>query len=1730
MNSSMLSRAFLAVLCCLTLLAVEAAAQSGPENKRCLTREQLLIEPLFSACPPLLDEASVSDNSFTAKMWLHAGPSTYTMRWLGEGYFSERNFIYDEDTGLYDGVCEGVYACSIPPGGWVEAEHWEVFVGTLLADNVGSWTYQELRDGLVFQSRTFDVRELELSALSGADQIGVVDEPLARPLRLQLESFEGIGIEDEVIGWELTGPGGAKRAWVSGIGSGSETDAEGIDEAFIRLGSKPGTYTLRLNNRRITPDSEPTFTFTAIDDIEDTDPVEEHPDFEEGVGENRAQQCDQVGNPVALSLGNKFQREADLEATGLSPIEFVRYHNSLGFVSDSFANYWTHTYDRYIEIPAAPHIDPVKVVRPDGRKVNFHWDGAGYRPFPGVHSGLEETADGWTWTAEDLTVETFDADGRLVEITDLAGRVQSATRDASGRLTRIDSNTGGSLEFTYDGSGRLESATDQAGRTWAYRYDTLGRLEFVDKPDGTSREYHYEDLRHAYALTGITLEDGERYSWYEYDDQGRAIASYHAGNADRVDIEYGADGDRIVLDPTGNATVYRTRIENKRGLLESISGPICSEGCGETDVQQTFDDALNVTSRTAYGVMTLFGDFDARGQPGYMVQAAGTAQEKRVDYQYDPDFPYRVTRISEPSVLGGESRVTTRTYDSYGNLLSETVDGFDPFGAPVSRTVSHRYDGPFGQITETDGPRMDVSDITRYEYYADSAAEGDNRARLRAIVDPNGIRVRDRIVYSPTGKILSEDRPNGVNVAYEYDLGSDRIRSLTESADGEFRRTRWEYTPAGDVERLIIDDESGAEIITRFSYDGARRLTQVESRIAAEFPYSAGQWVRYEFDAAGNAVAETAGSADTPGNDHVIERVFDAFNRIDTITRGGIVEDFDHDPDGTLRVRTDGNLNTTTYSYDALRRLTRSEHVGQPPMLFEYDMNGNRASVSAPGDQLTRFWHDDLDNLVKRDSPDTGVTAWTYNAAGQATSETDAIGQVATYSYDAAGRLTAVDRSGTDDDIGYSYDDCPNGVGRLCAVTSGWGHTTDYGWNAMGERVSVTTDAGQVLYSHGPGGALTAIEYPSGRTVRFENDRGGLPLQIRLAQPGQPDAILVQDIRYSPLGRPIAWRFANGLQTSIEMDARQRPRAIDIPGVMSWLAGAYDGNDNLLSRDGNGGAVDYAYDALDRLIASASPSFEVGFDYDAAGNRLSRTMDGAVEYGSYEPRSNRIVSHGDRRFTLDPNGSTIGVSVDGLPQRNYVYSGRNRLREAIDSVSSSALASYRYDALGQRVEKVTSEGVRRFLYGPRGELLVELDGAGNVLHEFVYLAGQPVVDLNAVPAVPPPEAAPDEIVVDDSEASVWGANWQIKSSTHAVMGTFLQNRRRENRAIYWYVDQPGFAGGAHDVFVRWLQPAGEGHHTNYDVRAGGQASVPVIIEHAAHEPGDWVLLGNFEFAPAGASPTQYVGLTGFSNDQGFEGRFLEADAVKLVPTFISGGAAEPVFIHGDHLGTPQYATDLEGTVIWTADYLPFGEATVDEDPDGDGSSYSLNIRFPGQYFDAETGLHYNYFRTYDPTLGRYLESDPIGLQSDPNTFVYVAANPLKNVDPSGLAYFAFRPLSGFESLSYYCSSGTIRDNLNIQFSHEHLFFEDGKRPSNLGFFTDGMVREDDPINLSKYRCRSGRYNDCIMRKAADVTVGGDYCFVGINGQNNCQDWAARVRANYAVLAKDPKVQKECTCP
>ena len=164
------------------------------------------------------------------------------------------------------------------------------------------------------------------------------------------------------------------------------------------------------------------------------------------------------------------------------------------------------------------------------------------------------------------------------------------------------------------------------------------------------------------------------------------------------------------------------------------------------------------------------------------------------------------------------------------------------------------------------------------------------------------------------------------------------------------------------------------------------------------------------------------------------------------------------------------------------------------------------------------------------------------------------------------------------------------------------------------------------------------------------------------------------------------------------------------------------------------------------------------------------------------------------------------------------------------------------------------------------------------------------------------------------------------------------------------------------------------------------------------------LIGSATAAPYGAAwnnvPAGSYILTARATDDRGATRSSSA-----IPITVTGGGPSILYLHGDHLGTPRVATNEANVVVWRNPPTtePFGMAQPEEDPDADGRPTVINLRFPGQYFDRETLLHYNYFRDhYFPDLGRYGQSDPIGLAGGINTYAYVGGNPIMGIDPTGL--------------------------------------------------------------------------------------------------------------------------------
>ncbi len=193
-----------------------------------------------------------------------------------------------------------------------------------------------------------------------------------------------------------------------------------------------------------------------------------------------------------------------------------------------------------------------------------------------------------------------------------------------------------------------------------------------------------------------------------------------------------------------------------------------------------------------------------------------------------------------------------------------------------------------------------------------------------------------------------------------------------------------------------------------------------------------------------------------------------------------------------------------------------------------------------------------------------------------------------------------------------------------------------------------------------------------------------------------------------------------------------------------------------------------------------------------------------------------------------------------------------------------------------------------------------------------------------------------------------------------------------------------------------------------DISVSGSSSVSQVAFYQ----------GNTLIGSTGSSPYQWTW------DNVAAGNYrITAQATDADGSIVSSGAinlqvglpgTQVFYIHSDHLNTPRLVTDEQNTVVWRNLPLgePFGLSPPEEDPDGNGVPFVLNLRYSGQYYDKETNLNYNYYRDYDPATGRYPQSDPIGLRGGINTYSYVGGNPLTRIDPDGRFWLLILSFAG----------------------------------------------------------------------------------------------------------------------
>jgi RHS repeat-associated protein len=1003
---------------------------------------------------------------------------------------------------------------------------------------------------------------------------------------------------------------------------------------------------------------------------------------------------DCVGNPADACNGNKFQSERDYQNNDGS-LSFTRIYSSILWDKDIGLGFgWSSSFHAYLQILNATTLF---VFRANGTGEQFVKDTIGvWQGDADTQLMVTQDASGYVLTSQKGDTDRYDIQGRLASHTDPSGKTTSYSYDGNGRLSQVTGPFGHSLSFSYDTYGRLDHFTDPAGRLITYTYNN-GDLMRATYPDGSSRIYHYENLTFPHRLTGISEDNGagtvSRYATYTYDDFGKVSNTQHAitDNASPQEsfvIRYDAVNQATVTDALGNQEqlTFETRLGTKM-LVKKLAL------ADNKVLTQSFDANTNLISKTNEEGRVTNYTYNATNQKLSQTEAVGTPEERTTSYQYLSPTLSLPTLIQSPSVFIAHQKQTSTIYQN-NNPVTITQSGYRPDGAPISRTVSMQYNSA-GQVTQIDGPRTDVLDITTLDYYP--CALGNECGQLKSVTNALG-QLTTYDTYNADGRITQITDPNGVVSQYTYDTRG-RVATLTQTPPGAApRTTSYLYDSSGQP----IQTQMPNGVTLTYSYDAAHYLRSVSD--------NAGNKVEYRYDAKGNRTQET--SKDPDGT--VVRAVttsYDARNRVTAINAGGSLTQQIHDALGNLITQTDPNNATagspvnTNYSYDALNRLIQTFDRLGSPVAYSYDVNDKITQIIPSNGISTRYAYDDLGNLLQEQSPTRGTTTYIHNDAGQVLSRTDADGIMVAYAYDALGRLTQMDYPGVDDDISYVFDSapgCTNGIGRLCMVTDASG-ITRYAYDGFGNMTQETkTELGvtyTIQYAYDAANQLTAITYPDGRTITYTRNLAGRVTDVTLANNGITTNLL-SAITTRADGLIKSQTFGNGLTETRTYDLQGRLTNQNVGSETRSYT--YDTNGNLITIP----STTYGYDLIDRLVQAALGTESTSYLYEGNGDLLYKTSSSP----NPPPR--------DDVFTYDAPGHLTQYKKGGVVKGSYVYDYHNlRTRKS----SASGIAVYHYDQHGNLIAETRTDGtlIRTYLWF-NNTPVVQIDRNGTA-EIFTYL-------------------------------------------------------------------------------------------------------------------------------------------------------------------------------------------------------------------------------------------------------------------------------------------------------------------------------------------------------------------------------------------------------------------------
>ncbi|NIJ74280.1 MULTISPECIES: RHS repeat-associated core domain-containing protein [unclassified Xanthomonas] len=1124
------------------------------------------------------------------------------------------------------------------------------------------------------------------------------------------------------------------------------------------------------------------------------------------------------GNPCDVKTGEKFQTERDLDLGWITLTRY--YHSGIALNTGAFGPGWTFSHSLHLTIQG----DALGLVEGSGYAVPFRKLGSEYRAANASGERIVANGDQWVLYREDA-IYTFDAKGKLVSRMAEDGSGWVYGYNARGRLQNIASLQGRSIELVYadDNDDALITGIVSGGVQLAsYGYDQQ-RLASVTYADGKSRIYHYEDTRFPRHLTGVTTEDGQRFSTFAYDEVGRAISSQHAGGIDGITLAYSAAGTRVT-DALGDVNDYT--MTEAGGASPKVATVARTDGT----LQYSYNDQSSDFRRRLSSVT------DRRGIQTQHSYAEATENGIAVN----------IHTVREAVGQPQERTTTTRTAASSNRLLSVQTGGrtvsysYNDRLQPVQMTSSDTSSGKQRTVTysyceasdvaatdsacpiiglpkSVDGARTDVNDITSFTYYPsdDSTCTTSpttcphRKGDLWKVTNALG-QVTEYLAYDGAGRVLSAKDANGVITDFTYHsrgwLTASKVRGGDDSSESDDRITAIDYWPTGLVKQVTQPD--GA--FTRFTYDAAHRLTDIAD--------NAGNTIHYTLDNAGNRSKED--TKDASGTlKRTLSRVYNQLGQLATqATAQGDPTDFGYDPNGNTKTVTDALGHVTQNDYDPLNRLARTlQDVGgiAAETKFGYDALDNLIKVTDPKGLDTTYTYNGLGELATLTSPDTGTTTYTYDSAGNLATRTDAREAVqlssvkSTHHYDALNRPTLVDYVAPAPDIAYTYDvsqtSCASGetygVGRLTRMQDASG-STDYCYDRFGNMVrKVQTSNGKVFvlrYAYTKAGRLNRLTYPDGTAVDYVRNAQGQAIEVGVTPAGGARQVLLTNATYYPFGPVAGWTYGNGRPMQRVLDQDYRPLTINDTRSDGLAVGfAFDpaGNLSALTAPGNTApVVSLDYDALGRLTAfKDGPTGTVidGYSYDATGNRLTAKVNGITQTYAYSATSHRLESVDGVARTYDAMGNTSTV---GGTARRYIYNAWGRRSQSRrDGV---LLRNYFYNGRGELIRSFLYDDSRYAVYDESGRWLGDYDNAGAPMQQAIWLDDLPVGVLagTALHYVQPDHLGTPRAVIDPiRDVAVW--TWDIKGE---AFGTTPPNQDPDNDGTAFVFDMR-FPGQRYDA-------------------------------------------------------------------------------------------------------------------------------------------------------------------------------------------------------------------------------------------------------------------------------------------------------------------------------------------